>query len=241
MKIKVCGMRDAENIQQVRALGVDMIGLIFWPKSPRYVENISSHAGLIPDLRNENITEGNGEEASYVGVFVDEMPQNVVTQAYNYKLGYIQLHGSESPVYIDNLKRTLVPDILPDVKIIKAISIEQASDIEKWREYKGHADLLLFDTKCKSAGGSGKQFDWSLLEKYDGDIPFLLSGGIGPDDVERVKAFHHPMCIGIDLNSKFEKTNIDEGGRTTTTPGIKDVDKLKTFISALSKTRKNSV
>ena len=241
MKIKVCGMRDAENIQQVRALGVDMIGLIFWPKSPRYVENISSHAGLIPDLRNENITEGNGEEASYVGVFVDEMPQNVVTQAYNYKLGYIQLHGSESPVYIDNLKRTLVPDILPDVKIIKAISIEQASDIEKWREYKGHADLLLFDTKCKSAGGSGKQFDWSLLEKYDGDIPFLLSGGIGPDDVERVKAFHHPMCIGIDLNSKFEKTDIDEGGQTTTTPGIKDVDKLKTFISALSKTRKNSV
>ena len=234
-------MRDAENIQQVRALGVDMIGLIFWPKSPRYVENISSHAGLIPDLRNENITEGNGEEASYVGVFVDEMPQNVVTQAYNYKLGYIQLHGSESPVYIDNLKRTLVPDILPDVKIIKAISIEQASDIEKWREYKGHADLLLFDTKCKSAGGSGKQFDWSLLEKYDGDIPFLLSGGIGPDDVERVKAFHHPMCIGIDLNSKFEKTDIDEGGQTTTTPGIKDVDKLKTFISALSKTRKNSV
>ena len=241
MKIKVCGMRDAENIQQVRALGVDMIGLIFWPKSPRYVENISSHAGLIPDLRNEDIAEGNAGEASYVGVFVDEMPQNVVTQAYNYKLGYIQLHGSESPVYIDNLKNTLIPDILPDVKIIKALSIKQASDIEKWREYKGHADLLLFDTKCKSAGGSGKQFDWSLLEKYDGDIPFLLSGGIGPDDVERVKAFHHPMCIGIDLNSKFEKTNIDEGGRTTTTPGIKDVDKLKTFISALSKTRKNSV
>lgn len=237
MKIKVCGMRDAENIQQVRALGVDMIGLIFWPKSPRYVENISSHAGLIPDLRNEDIAEGNVGEASYVGVFVDEMPQNVVTQAYNYKLGYIQLHGSESPVYIDNLKRTLIPDILPDVKIIKALSIEQASDIEKWREYKGHADLLLFDTKCKSVGGSGKQFDWSFVGKYDGDIPFLLSGGIGPDDAERVNSFHHPMCVGIDLNSRFEQTFTDEEGKTTKIPGVKDVDKLRTFISAISKTR----
>jgi phosphoribosylanthranilate isomerase len=237
MKIKVCGMRDAENIQQVRALGVDMIGLIFWPGSPRYVQSISSHAGLIPDLRNEDIAEGSNGKAKYVGVFVDEMPQNVITQAYNYKLGYIQLHGSESPVYIDNLKRTLVPDILPEVKIIKALSVEQASDIEKWREYKGYADMLLFDTKCKSVGGSGRQFDWSLIEKYDGDIPFLLSGGIGPEDAERVKSFHHPMCIGIDLNSKFEKTHTDEQGKTVKTPGMKDIDKLRTFISAISKTR----
>ena len=234
-------MRDAENIKQVRALGVDMIGLIFWPKSPRYVQNISSNAGLIPDLRNEDIAEENVGEASYVGVFVDEMPQNVVTQAYNYNLGYIQLHGSESPVYIDNLKRTLIPDIRPDVKIIKALSIEQASDIEKWREYKGHADMLLFDTKCKSVGGSGKQFDWSLVEKYDGNIPFLLSGGIGPDDAEQVKNFYHPMCVGIDLNSKFEKTFTNENGEMEKIPGMKDVDKLKTFISALSKTRENSV
>ena len=237
MKIKVCGMRDAENIQQVKALGVDMIGLIFWPKSPRYVENISSHAGLIPDFKNEDIAKGNSGEVSYVGVFVDEMPQNVITQAYNYKLDYIQLHGSESPIYIDNLKRTLIPDILPYVKIIKALSIEQASDIGKWRVYKGHADMLLFDTKCKSVGGSGKQFDWSLMEKYDGDIPFLLSGGIGPDDAERVKSFHHPMCAGIDLNSKFEKTFTDENGKTAKMPGLKDVHKLKTFISAISKTR----
>ena len=237
MKIKVCGMRDAENIQQVRALGVDMIGLIFWPKSPRYVQNISSNAGLIPDLRNEDIAEGSNCDAKYVGVFVDEMPQNVVTQAYNYKLGYIQLHGSESPVYIDNLKRTLIPDILPEVKIIKALSIEQASDIEKWREYKGHVDMLLFDTKCKTVGGSGKQFDWSLVEKYDGDIPFLLSGGIGPDDAEQVINFRHPMCVGIDLNSKFEKTITDENGKTEKIPGLKDVDKLRTFISAISKTR----
>jgi phosphoribosylanthranilate isomerase len=97
--------------------------------------------------------------------------------------------------------------------------------------------LLLFDTKCKSVGGSGKQFDWSLVEKYDGDIPFLLSGGIGPDDAERVNSFHHPMCVGIDLNSRFEQTFTDEEGKTTNIPGMKDVDKLRTFISAISKTR----
>ena len=82
--------------------------------------------------------------------------------------------------------------------------------------------MLLFDTKCKCVGGSGEQFDWSVLEGYDGDIPFLLSGGIGPDDVERVKAFKHPMCVGIDLNSKFEIE-----------PAVKDVEKLRAFIGEL--------
>ena len=106
-------MRDAENIQQVIALGVNMIGLIFWPKSPRYVQSFSTNAGIIPDLKNPAIKDIN--DVSYVGVFVDEMPQNVVTHAYNYKLDYIQLHGNESPIYIDNLRKTLVPDILPNV------------------------------------------------------------------------------------------------------------------------------
>ena len=82
--------------------------------------------------------------------------------------------------------------------------------------------MFLFDTKCDNAGGSGEQFDWSILDEYDGDIPFLLSGGIGPDDAEKVKAFHHPQFAGIDLNSRFE-----------TEPGVKDVEKLKKFISEL--------
>ena len=120
-------MRDAENIQQVIALGVDMIGLIFWPKSPRYVQSISTNAGIIPDMRNSDIKDLNNSDVSYVGVFVDEMPQNIVTNAYNYKLDYIQLHGNESPIYIDNLKNTLMPDILPNVKIIKALSINDES------------------------------------------------------------------------------------------------------------------
>ena len=217
-------MRDAENIQQVIALGVNMIGLIFWPKSPRYVQNISTNAGIIPDLKNPAIKDISTSDVSYVGVFVDEMPQNVVTQAYNYKLDYIQLHGNESTIYIDNLRKTLVPDILPNVKIIKALSINEEADILKWKTYEGHVDMFLFDTKSTQAvGGTGKHFDWSLINMYDGNIPFLLSGGIGPDDAEAVKAFKHPMCVGIDLNSRFEKE-----------PGMKDVDKLNAFLKALA-------
>ena len=215
-------MRDAENIQQVIALGVNMIGLIFWPKSPRYVQSISTNAGIIPDLKNPAIKDIN--DVSYVGVFVDEMPQKVVTHAFNYKLDYIQLHGNESPIYIDNLKNTLVPDILPNVKIIKALSINEKADILKWKTYEGHVDMFLFDTKsAQTVGGTGKHFDWSLINMYDGNIPFLLSGGIGPDDAEAIKSFKHPMCVGIDLNSRFEKT-----------PGMKDVDKLKAFLKELS-------
>ena len=217
-------MRDAGNIQQVIALGVNMIGLIFWPKSPRYVQSISTNAGIIPDLKNPAIKDISNPDASYVGVFVDEMPQNVVTHAYNYKLDYIQLHGNESPIYIDNLRKTLVPDILPNVKIIKALSINEETDILKWKAYEGHVDMFLFDTKStQTVGGTGKHFDWSLINMYDGNIPFLLSGGIGPDDAEAVKTFKHPMCIGIDLNSRFEKE-----------PGMKDVDKLKAFLKALA-------
>ena len=217
-------MRDAENIQQVKALGVNMIGLIFWPKSPRYVQSISTNAGIIPDLKNPAIKDISNPDASYVGVFVDEMPQNVVTHAYNYKLDYIQLHGNESPIYIDNLKNTLVPDILPNIKIIKALSINEEADILKWKTYEGHVDMFLFDTKStQTVGGTGKHFDWSLINMYDGNIPFLLSGGIGPDDAEAVKSFKHPMCVGIDLNSRFEKE-----------PGMKDVDKLKAFLKALA-------
>ena len=217
-------MRDAENIQQVIALGVNMIGLIFWPKSPRYVQSFSTNAGIIPDLKNPAIKDISNPDASYVGVFVDEMPQNVVTHAYNYKLDYIQLHGNESPIYIDNLRKTLVPDILPNVKIIKALSINEKSDVLKWKTYEGHVDMFLFDTKStQTVGGTGKHFDWSLINMYDGNIPFLLSGGIGPDDAEVVKSFKHPMCVGIDLNSRFEKE-----------PGMKDVDKLKAFLKALA-------
>ena len=223
MKIKVCGMRDPENIHAVRELGIDFLGLIFWPKSSRYVKDIKVRAGNIPDIPIElGMKNGPERQPATVGVFVNEMPQTVVTHAYNYKLDYIQLHGEESPTYIDNLKHTLIPDIMPDIKVIKALSIREADDVKRWRQYKDHTDLILFDTKCDCVGGSGKQFDWSVLEGYDGDIPFLLSGGIGPEDAESVRRFSHPMCIGIDINSRFE-----------TAPAMKDISKLRTFINEI--------
>ena len=283
--IKVCGMRDAQNIREVAALGVNLIGLIFYPKSPRYVQSISSDAGIIPDYssltpdplpegegrnmldkqlkaeetkgetRNKqpvsaqlkstqskapfnkvttplSLGEGQGGEAvhggeaaipKFVGVFVNDMPQNIVTAVYNYHLSYVQLHGDESTVMIDNLRRTLVPDIVPQIKIIKAISVSSAEDLKRCEQYEGHIDLFLFDTKCKGYGGSGQKYDWSVLEAYTGPTPFLLSGGIGPDDAARLRDFHHPQCVGIDLNSKFE-----------TAPGMKDVEMLKKFINSLT-------
>ena len=207
-------MRDADNIRDISALGVDMIGLIFYPPSPRYVQQFSSGAGIIPDYAPDM-----GKTPLRVGVFVDDMPQNIVTRVYNYKLDYIQLHGNEPRETLENLRATIAPDIKPNIKIIKSISVSSAEDIKKYKEYVGAADLFLFDTKCKTVGGSGEQFDWQVLQAYDGDVPFLLSGGIGPDDAERIKNFHHPKCIGIDLNSKFEIE-----------PALKDVEKLKQFL-----------
>lgn len=212
-------MRDADNIRDISALGVDMIGLIFYPPSLRYVQQFSSGAGIIPDYAPDM-----GKTPLRVGVFVDDMPQNIVTRVYNYKLDYIQLHGNEPRETLENLRATIDPDIKPKIKIIKAISVSSAEDIKKYKEYVGAADLFLFDTECKTVGGSGERFDWQVLQAYDGDVPFLLSGGIGPDDAERIKNFHHPKCIGIDLNSKFEIE-----------PALKDVEKLKQFLVKVKK------
>lgn len=231
MIIKVCGMRESINICKVAELGIDMMGFIFYPKSPRYVRMISSMAGIIPDYSEERAKNGMLTEESArknqparVGVFVDDMPQNIVTRVYNYRLDYIQLHGDESREACENLRATIDPDIRPGIKIIKAISVSSAEDIQKYRQYVGAVDLFLFDTKCPTKGGCGEQFDWSVLDAYDGDVPFLLSGGIGPEDAERVKAFRHPKCIGIDLNSKFEIE-----------PGLKDVGRLKNFLLNVKK------
>lgn len=232
MIIKVCGMRDAENIRDVARLDIDMMGFIFYPQSPRYVQMISSMAGIIPDYSEERLRRVRGKDGGSaqamahriqrVGVFVDDMPQSIVTRVYNYRLDYVQLHGDESRVMIDNLRNTLVPDIQPHIRIIKAICVKDRDDIRRYQDFEGSVDLFLFDTQTDAYGGSGRQFDWSVLDAYDGQTPFLLSGGIGPDDAEKVKRFHHPRFAGVDLNSRFE-----------TAPGVKDVEKLKTFINEI--------
>ncbi|WP_092110188.1 phosphoribosylanthranilate isomerase [Prevotella sp. KH2C16] len=231
MLIKVCGMREAENIREVAALGVDMMGFVFWPQSPRFVQMISAQAGIIPDYSEERLRQSQGNpvvtgslesQPKRVGVFVDDMPQNIVTRVFNYSLDYIQLHGEEPRETCENLRLTLDPDIHPGIKIIKAISVSSAEDFKKCAAYIGAVDMFLFDTRCKTVGGSGEQFDWSILRQYDGGVPFLLSGGMGPDDATRVKALRHPMFAGIDLNSRFEVE-----------PGVKDVVKLRDFIQTV--------
>ena len=231
--IKVCGMRDGENIRQVAALGIDWIGMVFYSESPRNVTMIPTFAGIIPDRApDSSVVSGFPADNGYkntrrplrAGVFVDEMPQNIITRVVNFQLDLIQLHGHESPTLIRNLRATLDPDIRPGVKFIKAVSVSAPEDIAAYKPYADCVDYFLFDTRCDTAGGSGRQFDWNLLSAYDGDVPFLLSGGIGPDDAGRVRSFSHPQCIGIDLNSRFE-----------TEPGVKDVAALQTYDNVCSK------
>ena len=215
MIIKVCGMREAENIREVEKISIlhslqakrasssaqfsiNWMGFIFWPKSSRYVSRK-------PDYLPTNCKR--------VGVFVDEDIEKVKHIADDYALDYIQLHGHESPEYAAQLK---------GMHLIKAFNIATKEDLEATKPYEGLVDYFLFDTKGKSVGGNGEKFDWTVLDAYQGDTPFLLSGGIGPDDAERVKTFHHPKCIGIDLNSRFE-----------TAPAIKDINKLKEFIKTV--------
>ena len=199
-------MRDVDNIIQAGMAGMDWMGMIFWQKSARYVDN--------PDTAKA-IPEG----VKKVGVFVNELPENIVEKADKYSLDIIQLHGSEEVDTIRELRLRLHEKVF-----VKAISVSQTEDIRLAEMYDKEVDYLLFDTKCKSVGGSGRQFEWSILQNYKGDTPFLLSGGIGPDDAENVKAFKHPMMAGIDLNSKFELS-----------PGLKDVEKLSAFIAETRK------
>ncbi len=210
MYIKVCGMREAENIREVETLGPDLMGFIFWPKSSRFV---AERPAYLP------------RKARRVGVFVDEDLERVREIARDYALDFIQLHGHESPEYISRLKapaRPVCGCATAALPVIKAFNIATAADFAQTEAYKGLADYFLFDTKGKSVGGNGEKFDWSVLAAYHGPTPFLLSGGIGPGDAMRLKTIRHPLCIGIDLNSRFEVS-----------PALKDINKLKSFIQSL--------
>ena len=223
--VKVCGMRSPDNIRAVASLPIDMIGFIFYPRSRRYVGMSPSHTGLLPDIANEALGEaaGSGERHIYkVGVFVDASVQDIITHIVSFGLDAVQLHGSEPPTYIRNLRSTVVPDISPQLVIMKAVSIGAADDFGQCGQYEGVADMFVFDTKCPGHGGSGEQYDWSLLQSYHGHTPFLLSGGIGEGDAERIRAISHPQFAGIDLNSRFE-----------TEPAVKDADRIGRFIEQL--------
>ena len=204
MIIKVCGMKHPDNIKDLNQLPIDFMGLIFYPKSPRYVENLSWN-----DIKDKVHT---GIER--VGVFVNADMDEIMEMTNRVYLDLIQLHGDESPEFAEELNET--------IPVIKAFSISEASDFDKTKEYDGKVSYFLFDTKTPQYGGSGQKFDWSILDAYTGKTPFLLSGGISLEDAEEIKAIEHPKFCGIDLNSKFE-----------TEPGIKDIEQLKQFIKNL--------
>lgn len=202
LTVKVCGMRSPDNIRRVEALGcVDIMGFIFYPKSPRYVESVPEY---LP------------QSCKKAGVFVNEEVERILEVCLRFKLDYIQLHGTESAECCARL-------LDRGVKVIKTFSIESPLDLEVTRRYEGLCSYFLFDTKSVLPGGSGKVFDWSILEDYEGDTRFFLSGGIGLEYVDRLRNFRHDKWCGIDLNSRFE-----------TSPALKDVGRLGRFFMKLS-------
>lgn len=205
MTVKVCGMRDPDNIRELEATGmVDWMGFIFYEKSPRFVG--PEPPEYLPDCPK-------------VGVFVNPTIEYVRTMVPRFGIRLVQLHGNESPEFCKELLESM-----PDIYVIKAFSVKTEDDLEKTLAYESVVDGFLFDTPCAGYGGSGKTFDWTLMRRYHGHIPFLLSGGIGPDSLEALINFSHPLWYGIDLNSRFE-----------TAPGVKDVEALESFISELRK------
>ncbi len=200
MRIKVCGMRDPENIHQAEKAGVDMMGFIFYNGSSRYVGNMKP------------VTT---DHVDRVGVFVNETAQRITEIAKAWDLDIIQLHGDETPedCVILSEKR---------LKVVKAFSVGENFDFGQLEPYVGKVDYFLFDTKGKNYGGNGEVFDWNILEQYNIDVPFWLSGGIHPKLAGTISALNFPMLYAVDVNSGFEEK-----------PGYKNIEKLKHFIDEL--------
>ena len=207
MNIKVCGITQLKQLQQLDALNIDYAGLIFYKDSPRYMGD---------KLTGKEI-KGADFDIKKVGVFVNPSYSDLLDAIDEYGLDIVQLHGNETP--------ELCEELSAEVEVIKAFRIEDSSvNIDKLVEpFDAVCDYYLFDTGGlkESFGGTGKQFDWSILSKAKIEKPFFLSGGIGPDDASKVKAFKHPDFFAIDINSKFEAA-----------PGIKDMGAVLKFMQA---------
>ena len=210
MLIKVCGMRDTENIRAVSELDIDLMGFIFSPKSPRYVMMISSQAGIIPDYSEERLKKGRGEanDAAHrikrVGVFVDEPIENVIALAESGTIRIAQLHGSESEEYAAELKER-------GITVIRAFRVSSESDIAAARS--SCADFVLLD----SGGGSGETFDWSLIKAVGRN--YFLAGGLTADNVADAVKKLRPYAV--DASSCLE------------TEGFKDFEKMRAFAEAV--------
>jgi phosphoribosylanthranilate isomerase len=205
LKIKVCGMRDPQNLEQLCALGPDYVGFIFYPPSKRYVGNA-------PDPALFRIP---GPAIKKVGVFVDADLRDLRKIIDLYGLDAAQLHGNESVDYCGQLSMT-GPEV---IKVLDPHTLD--SEI---MHYSGVADYLLFDSAGTGSGGTGRKFNWDLLRGFPVQAPFFLSGGIGPDDAGQVRTLAPGGLAGVDVNSRFELA-----------PGIKDIELLKEFFMDIRK------
>jgi phosphoribosylanthranilate isomerase len=211
MKIKVCGMRDKENLSRLLELGIDFVGFIFYEKSKRYAREVPNID--FPD------------SVKKAGVFVNADVEFLIKKAIDNKLDIIQLHGDESPEYCKRLKQSL-EKVAHTVAIIKAFAVDEEFDFDVSSAFTDDCDYFLFDTKGKYYGGNSLKFNWTLLKKYNGQTPYFLSGGIGPESKNEIEDFlkspESSKCVAIDLNSKFEDV-----------PGMKNIEKLKKFKEAM--------
>lgn len=205
LKVKVCGMRDPENIDAVCASMPDFLGFIFYPKSKRYV-------GEEPD---RSIFDRVPASIKKAGVFVNEDAEKVVEQCQSFGLEVAQLHGNESPEYCLQIKES-------GLIVFKAFSVDDDFGFSRLNAYNNAVDYFLFDTKGKLPGGTGEKFNWNILNGYKGSKPFFLSGGIGPEDYSSILAISHPQLFAVDINSGFEIE-----------PALKDAGKVNEFIDKI--------
>ncbi len=201
LKVKVCGLRNKTNILDVDKLKPDYLGFIFYPPSTR---NMDKDFDQVPDTKTTR-----------VGVFVNECIETMIKKTRDYKIKTIQLHGNESPEICAELKSL-------GYEIFKTIKVDDYTSTAELELYIGTCDAFLFDTRGKLAGGTGIKFNWKKLDELATVGPFIISGGIGFDDINAIKKLDYPNLIGVDVNSKFEIS-----------PGLKNIDLLKTFINSV--------
>ncbi|WP_196891919.1 phosphoribosylanthranilate isomerase [Aureivirga marina] len=201
MKIKVCGMRDAMNINALLDEKPNYVGYIFYEKSKRFV------------VENPKITFP--ENVKKVGVFVNATEMEIEQKVNEYNLDFVQLHGNETTELCFNLMKK-------NISIIKAFSVDSTFDFQTTIPYTPYCSFFIFDTKGLEYGGNGTKFNWDLLQNYTGIRPFLLSGGIEPNDVSNLKDFQHDKFMGIDINSGFE-----------TSAAYKNITKIRQFKTQL--------
>ncbi len=208
MKIKVCGVTQIEQLKQLDELGIDYAGLIFYERSPRYVLNkLRSEAVYKLELKIQK-----------VGVFVNTSEEDIMTQIELYGLDIVQLHGDETPAFCKHTSNA--------VSVIKAFRITKNNEQNiDWmiKPYEDVCDYYLFDTNRKGAyGGTGEKFDWKIFKNNKIYKPFFLSGGIGLNDIDKIKMFHHPFFYALDVNSKVEVSE-----------GIKNIQAITELVNQL--------